>query len=64
LVPAEGEDYSYTWQDDDSYVGHATQVYINEPTEIVVLNSTVPVPDDYSSIKLRNEYGVVLSDEE
>ena len=64
LTPATGEDYSYTWQDDDSYVGHATQVYINEPTEIVVLNDTVPVPDDYSSIKLRNEYGVVLSDEE
>ena len=56
LIPATGEDYSYTWQDDDSYVGHATQVYINEPTEIVVLNDTVPVPDDYSSIKLRINY--------
>lgn len=64
LTPASGEDYSYTWQDDDSYVGHATQVYINEPIEIIVLNDTVPVPDDYSSIKLRNEYGIVLSDEE
>ncbi len=64
LIPASGNNFNYTWQDDDSYVGHATQVYINEPTEIVVLNDTVPVPDDYSSIKLRNEYGVVLSNAE
>ncbi len=64
LTPANGEDYNYIWQNDDSFVGHATQVYINEPTEIIVINDTVPVPDDYSSIKLRNEYGIVLSDDE
>ena len=64
LIPATGNNFNYTWQDDESYVGHATQVYINEPTEIVVLNDTVPVPSDYSSIKLRNDYGVVLSNAE
>ena len=64
LTPLLNDDYTYTWQDDDSYVGHATQVYVNEPAEIIVINDTVAVPSDYSSIKLRNEYGVVLSNEE
>ena len=64
LTPLLNDDYTYTWQDDDSYVGHATQVYINEPTQIVVINDTVDVPSDYSSIKLRNEYGIVLSNDE
>jgi hypothetical protein len=64
LTPATGTNYHYTWQDDQSFVGHATQVYINEPTHIVVLNDTVSVPSDYSSIKLRNEYGIVLSNDE
>ena len=64
VTPATGTGFKYTWQDDDSYVGHATQVYINEPTKIVVLNDTVSVPSDYSSIKLRNEYGVILSDDD
>ena len=39
LTEASGEDYSYTWQEDDSYVGHATQVYVNEPLEIVAAGS-------------------------
>ena len=56
LTEASGEDFSYSWQEDDSYVGHATQVYVNEPLEIVVLNDTVQVPSDYSAIKLRVNY--------
>ena len=54
--------YTYNWVDDGSAAGHSTQSYIAEPTEIVVLNDTVSVPTDFSSIKLRTEYGVVLSD--
>ena len=55
--------FVYEWQDDSSFVGHATQTYINEPIELIVLNDTVPVPIDFSSIKLREEYGIVLSNE-
>lgn len=57
------ENYSYVWQDDDSYVGHATQSYISEPEKIVVLDKQIKVPNDYSSIELRNKYGIILSDE-
>ena len=55
--------FSYKWSDDDSAAGHNTQSYINEPTQIKVLDKTVNVPNDYSSIFLRNRYGIVLSNE-
>ena len=64
LTPMFNDNFYYTWQDDDSYVGHATQAYVNEPTEIIIVNDTISIPTDYSSIKLRNEYGIILSDEE
>jgi len=63
LTPLLNEDYIYTWQDDDSYAGHATQTYIVEPSKLIVLDDTVRVPSNYSSIKLRNNYGIVLSDD-
>ncbi|MEC8679511.1 MAG: hypothetical protein VXY09_00065, partial [Bacteroidota bacterium] len=55
--------FIYEWQDDSSYVGHATQTYINEPFDLVVIDDTISVPIDYSSIKLREEYGIVLSND-
>ena len=55
--------FIYEWQDDSSYVGHATQTYINEPFDLVVIDDTLSVPIDYSSIKLREEYGIVLSND-
>ena len=55
-------DYDYTWEDDGSAAGHATQRYVNGPAKIVVLNDSIVVPDDFSAVKLRTEYGVVLSD--
>ena len=55
-------DYDYTWEDDGSAAGHATQRYVNAPAKIVVLNDSILVPDDFSAVKLRTEYGVVLSD--
>lgn len=63
LTPLLNTNYIYNWNDDDSFAGHATQVYVNEPSTLVVLNSTLSVPSDYSSIKLRNEFGIVLSNE-
>ena len=63
LTPLLNSDYTYTWQDDDSAAGHATERYRNEPSKIVVLNDTVKVPTDFSAIKLRTEFGVILSDE-
>ena len=55
-------DYDYTWEDDGSAAGHATQRYVNGPAKIVVVNDSIVVPDDFSAVKLRTEYGIVLSD--
>ncbi len=55
-------DYDYTWEDDGSAAGHATQRYVNRPAKIVVVNDSIVVPDDFSAVKLRTEYGVILSD--
>ncbi len=63
LTPMLNENYVYNWRDDGSAAGHATQSYIAEPTEIKVLNNTVSVPTGFSAIKLRTEYGVILSDD-
>ena len=35
--------FIYEWQDDSSYVGHATQTYINEPFDLVVIDDTLIV---------------------
>ena len=63
LTPLLNSDYTYTWEDDESAAGHATERYINEPAKIVVLNDSIKVPTDFSAIKLRTEFGVILSDE-
>lgn len=63
LTPLLNTNYIYNWKDDDSYAGHATQVYVNEPSTLVVLNNTVSIPNDYSSVKLRNEFGIILSND-
>ena len=63
LTPLLNDNYTYNWRDDGSAAGHATQSYQAEPTEIVVLNDTVTVPTGFSAIKLRTEYGVLLSDD-
>ena len=63
LTEATDGNYSYNWRDDGSAAGHATQSYVAEPTEIIVINDTISVPTDFSSIKLRSEYGVILSDD-
>ena len=63
LTPMLGTDFTYKWRDDDSFAGHATQTYVNEPSVLKVLDSTLKVPSDFSSIKIRNEFGIVLSNE-
>jgi len=56
-------EYKYLWADDDSYAGHATQTYINEENKLIIVDDTIQVPTDYSAIKLRNEFGIILSNE-
>ena len=57
------DNFTYTWEDDGSAAGHATQRYLNEPPNIVILQNTLKVPTDFSAIKLRTEYGIILSND-
>ena len=63
LTEMTGGDFTYNWRDDGSAAGHSTQSYSSEPTKIIVLNDTVTVPTGFSAVKLRTEYGIVLSDD-
>ena len=56
--------FSYQWQDDSSYVGHAQQAYINDKVEILILGKAEKVPDDFNAINILNQYGFYLSDSE
>ena len=58
------QDYFYEWSDDDSYAGHATQTFINEPYELTIIDQNISVPNDFSSINLRNDFGIVLSNDD
>lgn len=54
--------FVFKWEDDLSNMGHAQQSYINEPNDILVIDQTIKVPDDFNSITLLNKYGIALSD--
>jgi hypothetical protein len=55
--------YEYEWRDDSSFVGHAMMSYINVPREVIILNDTLKVPNNFSSHNLTSQYGVLLSNE-
>lgn len=45
----DGDDFSFTWNDDESYAGHATEFVPGDQPVIVVLNDSVPMPDDFAA---------------
>ncbi len=61
-APADSN-FSYQWQDDSSYVGHAQQSYINEKVEINVFGLAETLPTDFNAINIFYQYGFLLSDE-
>lgn len=60
----EDSNFVYSWQDDESYVGHALQPYINERVEVEVLGVVEPIPAYFSAVNLYRQYGFFLSDSE
>ena len=63
VTPTSDTNFVYQWQDDSSYVGHAQQTYINESVTINVLGIAEPVPSDFNSVNILNEYGYLLSND-
>ena len=63
LTPLLNENYVYQWTDDESYKGHSIQTYVNEPTSIKLIGDSISIPTDFSSTKLRTDYGLILSND-
>ncbi len=63
LTASATSNFSYQWEDDSSFVGHAQQAYINDTVSINVLGKAEKVPSEFNSINLLNDYGFLLSDE-
>ena len=63
LTPLLNENYVYQWNDDESYRGHSIQTYVNEPTSIELIGDSISIPTDFSSTKLRTDYGLILSND-
>ncbi len=63
ITSSNSVNYIYQWKDDSSYVGHAQQSYINTPYEIKVLDKSIRIPDDFSSVNLYSKFGIVLSND-
>lgn len=61
-APADSN-FSYQWQDDSSYVGHAQQAYINDKVQINVFGLAETLPSDFNAINIFYQYGFLLSDE-
>ena len=62
LTKSPDSNFTYQWQDDSSYVGHAQQSYVNDSIEITVLGVAEKIPDNFNGINLLYEYGFLLSD--
>lgn len=63
LTQSVNSNFTYQWEDDSSFVGHAQQSYINDAAVINVLGKAEKVPADFSALDLLNIYQFYLSNE-
>jgi hypothetical protein len=57
-----GDDFSFSWSDDESYGGYAYEFVPGVQPVIEVLDTLLPMPDDFSARQLYREYGIFLDD--
>ena len=63
LTQSLNSNFTYQWQDDSSFVGHAQQSYINDAAVINVLGKAEKVPSNFSALDLLNIYQFYLSND-
>ena len=56
--------YTFTWEEDGSFAGHATEFVPADPPVIEVLGASYDVPAGFSAQTLFQQYGFVLDDQE
>jgi len=55
--------FLYHWEQDSTFSGSEYSSYINEPVKVTFLDENILIPDNSASLKLQQEYGIVLSNE-
>ena len=63
LTQSVNSTFTYQWEDDSSFVGHAQQSYINDAAVINILGVAEKVPSNFSALDLLNIYQFYLSNE-
>jgi len=63
-IPDLDADFVFQWKHDGSISGYEYSSYINEPIEITFFGEEIEIPEYSTSLKLENDYGVILSNEE
>lgn len=63
LTQSVNSNFTYQWEDDSSFVGHAQQSYINDAAIINVLGKSEKIPANFSALDLLNIYQFYLSNE-
>jgi len=63
-VPNNNSDFIYHWEQGKSLAGYEYSSYINEPVQVTFLDEQLEIPDNSASLKLQNDYGILLSNEE
>ena len=64
LLAGDSTTYTFTWEEDGSFAGHATEFVPADPPVIEVLGEAYEVPEGFSAQTLFHQYGFVLDDHE
>lgn len=62
-VPKSDSDFIFHWNQDASISGFEFSSYINEPLKVSFFDQEFKISDDSASLKLENNYGILLSNE-
>ncbi|HXV65735.1 MAG TPA: hypothetical protein VD731_00720 [Nitrosopumilaceae archaeon] len=62
-IPDSASDFIFHWNQDASVSGFEFSSYINEPLKVLFFEQEIKIPDDSASLKLENNYGILLSNE-
>jgi len=55
--------FEYHWEQDSTVSGSEYSSYINEPIQLTFLDEKIIIPDNSASLKLQQDYRIVLSNE-
>lgn len=64
LLSGDSTTYVFTWEEDGSFAGHATEFVPADPPVIEVLGEAYTIPEGFSAQTLFQQYGFILDDQD